>query len=56
MTNKELAQKNYNNNLWTDDMLEKLKVKGALIQADVTQLKADKIAKESAKTEVNKKK
>jgi len=39
MTNKELAKKNYDNNLWTDDMLEKLKTKGALTLTDVKDIK-----------------
>jgi len=39
MTNKELAQKNYDNKTWTDAMLEMLKVKGVLTQAEVDEIK-----------------
>jgi len=42
MTNKEMAQKNYNKNLWTAEMLEKLKGKNILTTANITEIKANK--------------
>jgi len=46
MTTKELAKKNYDRNLWTPEMLEKLKAKGLLTAANITEIKANKDKKQ----------
>ena len=46
MKNVDIAKKNYDKNLWSDEMLDALETKGKLVKADVTKLKADKKVKD----------
>ena len=41
MTNLELASKNYERGLWTDDMLRKLVAKGKLTSAEYEMITGD---------------
>lgn len=42
MTNKDIAKKNYDKGLWTDEMLDKAVDAGKLIKTDCDELKISK--------------